>query len=318
MKIKENWDRQHRSCQVVGKDGQIEFDGVLKENEEVKIVNKKQVEAIKRKSKNKSEIMEHIQENEGSFVHLMYKYGYPLMDKLQTECEGNKNNIHVIRFIQLATYSTFRGNLSDKNDNRIKRSSLGKIWHTTSKNSIKETYDLLKKCGYIYETEEKYIMISKELIVKGAIEDFKKLHKKDIDLTYTRLFTQNIQDMYEGTDSKARKQLANLFKVLPFINFKHNVFCGNPTETDPKQLNLYTWTELARLCGYEDKKQVTRFKKDLMKLRIHNYEVIGQFETGSGKSICINPKVYYGGNNIEDVKRLYTMFEMCDGANKRG
>src|SRR5699024_692872 len=112
------------------------------------------------------------------------------------------------------------------------RSSLKTIWNTTSKNSIKETYEILKECGYIYETEEGYIMISKDLIVKGAIEDFEKLKKNDKDLTYTRLFSENIQDMYEGTDPKARKQLANLFKVLPYINFKYNVFCENPTETN--------------------------------------------------------------------------------------
>lgn len=310
MNTKENWDRQHRSCLIKEKDGQISFDGVLKENEEVKIVNKKQVEAIKRKSKNESKIQEHIKENEGSYIHLIYKYGYPLMDKLQAKCEGNKSNIHIIRLIQLATYSTFRGNLSDKNNNRIKRSSLGKIWHTTSKNSIKETYDLLKECGYIYETEEGYIMISKELIVKGAVEDFKKLHKKDADLTYTRLFTQNIQDMYEGTDSKARKQLANLFKVLPFINFKHNVFCGNPTETDHTKLELYTWTDLARICGYEDNKNIAKFRRELLKLKIYDKFTIGQFISGNGYKICINPKVYYAGNDIEDLRSLYRLFEM--------
>lgn len=284
----------------------------------MKVVNEKQVRAIKKKTENKGAISEHIQTNEGSFVHLIYKYGFPLMDKLQAKCEGSKANTHMIRFIQLATYSTFGGKLFDSNKNRIKKSSLSKIWKVeNNRKSINETYEILKECGYIYETEEGYIMISDELIVKGAIDDFKKLKKDDKDLTYTRLFSKNIQDMYEGSEPKARKQLANLFKILPYINFKYNVFCENPTETDNKQLKLYNWTDLARICGYDDKKQVSRFKRDLMKLRIYSYEVIGQFETGSGKAICINPKVYYSGDNIDDVMKLYVMFEMCDGANQR-
>lgn len=333
MNAKENWNRQHKSCIVVRKNGQVEFDRVLKDNEEVKIVNKKQVEAKKRKSKSKNDIQAHIQENEGSYVHLIYKYGYPLMDKLQTECEGSKSNIHIIRFIQLATYSTFGGKLFDEDRNRIKKSSLSKIWNTTNRVSINETYNILLKCGYIKEEvkvvnnrpnkyfkreikgakEEVYIMISKELIVKGAVEDFKKLHNKDVDLTYTRLFTQNIQDMYESTDAKSRKQLANLFKILPFINFTHNVLCMNPEEPDHTKLEILNWSDVARICGVDENKNLTRFKNELFKLKIYKKSVVGQFTSGDSKhnyKICINPKVYYSGNNIEDLKALYRLFEM--------
>ena len=293
--------------------GEVLGNAVMKDNGSeqlvMKVVNDKQVRALKKKTENQRNIADHIAENEGSFVHLIYKYGFPLMDKLQAKCEGSKANTHMIRFIQLATYSTFGGKLFDSNRNRIKRSSLKTIWDTTSKNSIKETYEILKECGYIYETEEGYIMISDELIVKGAIEDFKKLKKDDKDLTYTRLFSKNIQDMYQGTDPKARKQLANLFKILPYINFKYNVFCENPTETDEKELKLYTWTDLARICGV-DAKNVTRFKKELWNLKINGHNIIGEFLSGDGKAICVNPKVYYSGDNIDDVRNLYVMFKI--------
>lgn len=329
----DQFNRQHKSVQIIDRNGKLIDDRALKDNETIEIVNIKQRDAIKRKIKNKSDMQEHIRSNEGSFIHMRYKYSQPIFEKLQAKCKGSKSNIHIIRFIQLATYSTFGGKLFDNDGNRVKKSSLSKIWDTKSRNSINETYNLLLECGYIYEKvetvnkrqckysdneiegtkEESYIMISEELIVKGAIEDFKKLHKKNADLTYTRVFTQNVQDMYLGTESKARKQLANLFKVLPYINFKHNVFCSNPTETDPKKLKLCTWTELARLCGYDEKKQIARFKKDLWKLRVYEFDTIGEFKTQSGLAICINPKVYYAGDNIDDVNRLYVMFEMIQG-----
>lgn len=282
----------------------------------MKVVKENQVKAIKRKTKNISSISEYIAENEGSFVHLIYKYGFPLMDKLQAKCEGSKANTHMIRFIQLATFVTFGGKLFDHNNNRIKKSSLSKIWDTSSRNSVNETYKILTECGYIYETEEGYIMVSEELIIKGAIEDFKKLRKDDKDLTYTRLFSKNIQSLYEGTEPKARKQLANLFKVLPYINFKYNIFCANPTETDENKLEYLTWTDLARLCGYEDDKNITKFKKDLMKLKIYGFNTIGQFSTDDKYYICINPKIYYSGDNIEVVDFLYRSFKMLEGRDK--
>lgn len=293
--------------------GEVLANAVMKSNGSeqlvMKAVNEKQVRARKKKIENQSSIAEHIAEHEGSYVHFIYKYGQPIMQSLESKCGGNKANIHIIRFIQLATYSTFGGKLFDSNRNRIKKSSLKTIWDTSSKNSIKETYDLLIGCGYIYETEEGYIMISEDLVVKGAIEDFKKLRKQDADLTYTRLFSKNIQAMYEGTEPKARKQLANLFKILPYINFKYNVFCENPTETNENELKLYTWTDLARICGV-DALNVTRFKRDLWKLKIYGHNTIGEFLSGDGKAICVNPKVYYSGDNIDDVKNLYIMFKM--------
>lgn len=281
----------------------------------MKAVNEKQIKAIKKKTENKSSIAEYIAENEGSFVHFIYKYGKPIMQRLESKCGGNKANIHIIRFIQLATYSTFGGKLFDNNRNRIKKSSLSNIWNVkNNRKSVNETYDLLIECGYIYESEEGYIMISEDLIVKGAIEDFKKLRKQEADLTYTRLFSKNIQSMYEGTEPKARKQLANLFKILPYINFKHNILCANPTETNFDKLEFYNWTDLAKICGV-DEKNVTRFKRELWKLKIYGLNTIGQFSSSNSYYICVNPRIYYSGDNIEDVDFLYKSFKRLDGRN---
>lgn len=312
-------DYKYKRVSAIDTDtGEVLGNVLLKNQSEqlvMKAVNEKQVRAIKKKTENKSSIAEHIAENEGSFVHFIYKYGQPIMQSLELKCGGNKANIHIIRFIQLATFSTFGGKLFDSNRNRIKKSSLSNIWNAkNNRKSVNETYDLLIECGYIYETEEGYIMISDDLIVKGAIEDFKKRRKQDVDVTYTRLFSKNIQSMYEGTEPKARKQLANLFKILPYINFKHNILCANPTETDKSKLVLYNWTDLARICGY-DETNITKFKRELWKLKIYGYNTIGQFSSGNSYYICVNPKLYYSGDNIEDVDFLYKSFEMLENRN---
>ena len=220
--------------------------------------------------------------------------------------------------MMLATCLTFGGKLFDDNNNRVKKSSLKNIWDVSNRNSINETYNLLKECNYIYETEEGYIMINEDIVIKGAIDNLEELKKENPRLTYTRVFVDNLKEMYRGTESKQRKHLANLFKILPYVNYKYNVFCANPTETDKKQLELLDWTDLAKICGYNTD-NASRLKKDLMKLKIYGYDVIGQFETGSGKTIKVNPKVYYAGDDSEDVKRLYScdMFDMIEGYAQR-
>lgn len=308
--MKEEFNRQNNSYVVLDKKGNILADGVLKENETIKIVNEKQARAYKDKLKNSDRMKEHIQDNEGSFVHFMYKYMCPVFAELENKCGGNKANIHIIRFIKLATHLNFKDNLYDDNNNRIKKSSLSKIWDVKDRKGINDTYNILKEFGYITETEEGYIMLNNSIITKGEIENFKSLKKSQDDITYTRLFSKNIQDMYLNTDSKARKQLANLFRILPYVNFKYNLFCENPTEVDASKIIPLTWTDLARICGYEEKKHIAKFKKDLFKLSIYGYNVIGQFTTSSGYEILVNPKIYYAGDNIEDVQQLYSMFKM--------
>lgn len=275
----------------------------------IKATTEEQRDSYKHKLELNKEIKAFIEENEGVFVHLMFKYGAPIFRELEEKAPGNKCNTHVIRFMMLTTCLTFGGKLFDSNKNRVKKSSLKNIWDTTSKNSINDTYNLLKECGYIYETEEGYIMINEELVIKGAIENFEELRKQDHSFTYTRVFVDNLREMYLNTEPKQRKQLANLFKILPYINFKYNVFCTNPTEIDKKELDLLDWADLAKLCGY-DKSQVARFKKDLMNLKIFGYDVIGEFNRSSGMTIIVNPKVHYGGDDTNDVRYLYDLFDM--------
>jgi hypothetical protein len=269
-----------------------------------------QRDAYKHKQELDKEMAEFIKENEGAYSHLIYKYGTTIFRELEEKVPESKSNTHVIRFIVLASHITFGGKLFDSNKNRIKKSSLKNIWGTTSKNSINETYNLLMECGYIYETEEGYLMINEDMVIKGEIaECIKELKKQDGRYTCTRIFMKNIQDMFDNTEPRQRKILANLFKVLPYINFKYNVFCENPTETDETKLELLNWTDLARICGYDETK-VTRFKKDLMNLKVYGYDVIGEFNRSTGKTIVVNPKVYYGGDDTKDVEWLYRLFNM--------
>lgn len=283
----------------------------------IKTTTEEQRNSYKQHEESVEAIKEAIAEDEGAFIHLIYKYGTVIFRELEERVPGNKNNIHVIRFMMLATCLTFGGNLFDSNKHRVKKSSLKRIWDVQNRNSINETYDLLMECGYIYETEEGYIMLNEEIVVKGAMKDFiKELQLEDGRYTYTRVFIDNVKEMYYGTEPKQRKQLANLFKALPYIHYKYNVFCTNPTEADAEKVEPLNWTDLARLCGYDDKKQVARFKKDLMSLNISNHGVVGEFTHGSVKIICVNPKVYYGSHDAQYVQDLQRLFDWADRMSK--
>lgn len=304
IKIDANYKTQHDSVIIVSKRGKIKNHQIIKRNEEVVIKRKSKEVTTAQKDilKNRKDIIDFIKNNEGRFIHNIYKYKEPYMKQLE-------NNIDIIRFIILASYSTFGGRLFDKNNNEIKKSSLKNIWGVKNRASINQTYEKLKEVGYITESEEGYIMINQDIFIKGEILNWKQLKKENDNFTYTRIFTDNIQDMYYSCKDTERKRLANFFKLLPYVNFKYNVLCSNPTETNEKNIKVLNWKEIAEVCGVEAK-NATRFKNDLFKLKIYGNAVIGEFLSVDGKAIYINPKVYFGGNNIENITCLYALFKI--------
>lgn len=309
----DGWYRQHKSALIIDGNGQVEEDRVIKKGEVLEF-KKPLTDKQKYKMNQTKDIKEFIASNEGNFIHSLYKYCYPYLVDLQNLDNGSKNNIHIIRFVVLCTYLSKDGYIR-YDSRKITKSRLIRIWNLKDSKQSKKTYEKLKEINYIYEDEEGYIMVDNSIMTNGKIEGFKKLRKVENDLTYTRLFSKNIQDMYYSCEEKDRKQLANLFKLLPFVNFKYNVFCMNPQEIDKKKLILCNWKDLARLCGYEESNSA-RLKKDLMKLRIYDSLTIGMFTTANGNAICINPKIYYSDSDISEVKYLYSLFEMCDKKNK--
>lgn len=122
-----------------------------------------------------------------------------------------------------------------------------------------------------------------------------------------KLYIENMQDMYYNTTESKRGYIGCLIKLIPWINTKYNILCSNPQETEEDKLDLLTWEDVARLCGYEN---TDKFKKNILSLKIKGYNAAKCLVHGRGMAIYINPKVCYKGNNITDLLALYALFNM--------
>ena len=114
-----------------------------------------------------------------------------------------------------------------------------------------------------------------------------------------------VQEIYKKAKPTEHTKLALLFDLLPFLNFKHNIICRKPKEEDITKVEAFTLYELAQLLNVNQ----TRLKNQLFKLRVDDEEVIGLFSRPTGMHIYVNPKVYYKGNNVDDIKALMNMFK---------
>ena len=274
---------------------------IPQEEYEAKLQNKKnQSDALIEKNKKANTMREYLQDNEfGRYFHMIYKYNQPMFEKLRETVPQSKVKITMVRFTTLVAYMSLHG--------KVKKSILIEVWDTTNRGSINETYKFLLESGFIQETDDEFIMIN-ENIAREKIKDYiKELHKEDKSYTYTRVFCESILNLYNEMESRKRQQLSNLYAILPYINFKYNRLCSNPTETDNTKVEPLGWSDLCDICGY-DKSHASRLRKDLMNLRIHGEKVIGQFYDEDGGIIIINPRVYYAGDNVNELKAIMDLF----------
>lgn len=244
----------------------------------------------------KKDFREFLRANQGDYTHAIYQYG--------TEYLGEISNLDLVRLCILATYSSSSGKCYDKNRNPIKRSSLSTIWDV-HRSKIGETYDSLMRAGCITENENKQITVNTNIFKYGKMEEIEMINQ-----TYTRMFNEKLLGLYHNTPKRTRKQIGMMIRLLPYVNYKYNVLCKNPDTHIKDEIEPLNWMEICEILGKEADDTVTRTKNTLMKFKIDNFDVLGQFSTGSGYHIVINPKVYYAGNNLEDIKHLYTMFNM--------
>lgn len=193
-------------------------------------------------------------------------------------------------------------------DNRlVTRSSTNRkipIYEKNLENILKlgrsETYktkNILISSGLLISNEDKALSINPKLCKKGILEN-----RKSEEI---RMFDEAIKELYEKAKPKEHKKLSLLFDLLPMINFQFNIVCKNPDEEIMEYIKPYDLKELSNILG---KTNITYFKNDLLKLTVNNEPVCCINETKFGKFITINPKVYYKGGELENIKYLEGLF----------
>lgn len=243
---------------------------------------------------NREEMKTFLKDNQGKFVHVVYKYCEEYFEQL--------DYLDLVRLCVLACYASSSGKCYDENNNEIKRGSLSKIWDVHSSN-VKQSYDRLLELGLISLTERGQIMINTEIFKNGKIQVEK-------GQTYIRMFNKGLLDLYYNTPKLKRKQIGMFIKLLPYINYKYNILCFNPEETNKDNIKPLSWENICDILGQDAEATHTRTKNAVMRLSSNDIPIVGQFQVKKGYHLVVNPRVYYAGNDVADVKHLYVMFGM--------
>ena len=280
-----------RECYIVEKStGEIiNEDFIIDETEDIQKKNE-----ILNKRKSDDEFKIFIDQNLGNFYFLFYK----LIKK------GIERQ-YIIRFLYLCTYMDYENKLLFGNGleetKYMREKDLQEVLKL-SKRETSYTREALIKNELIF-IKDNLIEVNKKYCIKGKIESSKKKSQK------VRIFENGLKELYEKAKPKEHKKLALLIELLPYINLKFNIVCKNPTCENIKDLKPIDLKEICKIIKYSPN-QSSRLKKDLLSLKVNEELVIMFNETGSAKFITINPKIYYKGTKLDDLKWLINSFEI--------
>lgn len=218
----------------------------------------------------------------------------------------------ITRFIYLCTFMNYDnklvfGSSKNKEDKLMTINDMKEVFMMSDRefNRTKESLienNLINIKDHCVEINEKYAF-------KGKLEGGKLKTDNKV-----RIFDKTIKELYEKATPKEHKKICLLFELLPYINLKYNIVCENPDCENMKEVEPITLTELTEMLGFST---VQKMKKGLFDLTVNGEKVIGLFTIDDDSMILVNPRVYYKGVKLEDVKLLCDMFSIKRNKKKR-
>lgn len=281
--------------------GNVEYAGLMKESEDIKIVKKisdEQKNTIKRKDD-----LGNYSTELGGYIHIMYISNKILFNNLGVD------RTNISRLIYLATYIDY----NDREENVLIDYECNNKIKYLSKKDIKTLMGLsdatfsrfindLKKHNLLFEANDKFY-ISNEYFSKGKSSFDKK--------KYTRIFIDTTRMIYKNTPTRQHKKLSYVFQLIPFLNYETNILCSNPNEVCRDRLNKLGLKDLCEMLGLSDNPNaIFKFEQDLYKITFTiNGEkqfmfsrVIIKGGNGHNDYFVVNPKIIWNGSDVNKSK----------------
>lgn len=247
-------------------------------------------------TREKSDFENNILHNLGHFYFNFYK---KLPSKLDKQ--------YIFRFIYLCTYLKYGDNrlmrkVKQNKYELIKVSDLMDLLKL-SRREFFRTKNELESNNLITINEDKTVSMNNKVSFIGKVD---KNNKQE----YSRIFKEAIQELYNNSTAREHKRLALFIELLPFIHYKYNIICKNPKCELMQDVEPFTIQELRDFTNSYSGKNITRFKNQLLNIFVNNEKAMMMIEDYEKKFLIVNPRIYYKGNNIDDLAYLINLFKI--------
>lgn len=221
------------------------------------------------------------------------------------------DNEYMFRFMYLCTYMNYKNYIeygSSKDIHKLAVKKNIKEILNLQKTAFHDTYNYWLKNKMIEEDEDGHIKINSQLCNRGKSKRQDYIKRNGC----VRMFDKAIRELYENSTTKEHKQIELLMKLLPYVNYQHNIVCSNPEESDIRLVQPLKQKEILEILE-KDKKTI----QSLSKIKILNgkegafIKITNPFVTNA---YVINPRFMYKGNDVEELAELTRWFKL--GKNK--
>lgn len=260
--------------------------GLIFEN--VKSVTTEKQEDYLKKSREIQRERQEFVDNYGNFYFLKYK-----SNKTYEEDVLDSDSA---RIIFLASYMDYDGKLKFDDGTLIRKQDLAQLLKI-SPNKFYELYKRLTGINLLVMNEDKSLSLNSNKFIKG------KIKTKD---EYTRLFIHAVRTLYENCGSREYESLGLVYRLIPYVNYKHNILCTNPHEKDVDKIEALTFADISTIFGYV-KTRASDVVNILSKFgiiddyygKLHIFGYIGVDLDISNSKIKVNPLLMYSGLNVD-------------------
>lgn len=131
-----------------------------------------------------------------------------------------------------------------------------------------------------------------------------------------RVFNRALQELYNMLSSDEHVFGGELLKLIPYMNIHNNILCANPTESDIdaiEPLSKETIQDILR----PDSDYGRKLRLKLEKFSIHDEPVLGKFNAMQSYQYIINPRLFYRGNNINQLNAIIYHFDTSKAQTKK-
>lgn len=230
----------------------------------------------------------------GSFIWLLYNVNKAL--------EFGLSPASLTRIIFLATYMNYENYLVYDNQVKVKATRLYSLLNISRRVTISFLKEAEEKGIITVEPETKFVKMNSDMFAKGSLADI------TVSKNAMRLYIMGIRHLYNKSDPDEHKTLSYVFQAIPYVNLNYNILCRNPYETNSHNVEIIMLNEYCSLIDY-DPRHAVRLKTYLKNIKVADEGVFGFVDTRDGYYMIVNPRIYYAGNQYDQVQILGKFFK---------
>ena len=230
----------------------------------------------------------HIQDAYGEFF--FYKYD-DFLSYL------NYDLATAFRFLYLCSFADRDGKIFIGNEKPVISEQDFIVLFDKSRTSVEYFCKDLINSELIYKDFSGIYRVNDNYFSKKIIND------EDFRNRSTRVFDEAIQNLYKQLTSNEHTFAGELLKLIPYMNIRTNILCRNIDETIPERISPLSKDELQNIFR-PNSDYGRKLRSRIEKFSIHSEPVIGKITLMYESHYFVNPRLFYRGDNINDLKAI--------------